>query len=40
MVFTVEEIKNQAIPIAQEYGVTSISLFGSYARGDATKIVM
>ena len=36
MIFTVDEIKTRAIPIAQEYGVQSMSLFGSYARGDAT----
>lgn len=32
--FTIDEIKNRAIPIAKKYGVDSISLFGSYARGD------
>ena len=33
--FTIEEIKNKAIPIAKKYGVKKLSLFGSYARGDA-----
>lgn len=37
MIYTVEEIKTRAIPVAQEYGVQSMSLFGSYARGDATE---
>lgn len=32
--FTFEEIKEKAIPIAKKYGLDSISLFGSYARGD------
>ena len=31
--FTIEEIKNKAIPIAKEYGVESLKLFGSYAKG-------
>lgn len=35
MVFTVDEIKTRTIPIAKQYGVNSMSLFGSYARGDA-----
>lgn len=33
--FTIEEIKNKAVPIAKKYGVKKLSLFGSYARGDA-----
>ena len=28
---TIEEIKQRHIPIAQEYGVDGMSLFGSYA---------
>ena len=36
MIYTVDEIKKMAIPIAREYGVDSMSLFGSYARGEAT----
>lgn len=35
MIYTIEEIKQKAIPIAKEYGVDSMSLFGSYARGEA-----
>ena len=35
MIYTLEEIKEKAIPIAQAYGVDSMSLFGSYARGEA-----
>lgn len=36
MIYTVDEIKTMAIPIAMEYGVNRMSLFGSYARGEAT----
>ncbi len=35
MIYTIEEIKNTAIPIIEEYGVNRLSLFGSYARGEA-----
>ena len=37
MIYTLDEIKQKAIPIAIEYGVNSMSLFGSYARGEATE---
>ena len=36
MVYTIDEIKKRSVPIAKEYGVDSLSLFGSYARGEAT----
>lgn len=36
MVYTIEEIKCIVIPIAKTYGINSISLFGSYAKGQAT----
>lgn len=35
MPYTIDEIKEKAIPIAIRYGVGELSLFGSYARGDA-----
>lgn len=35
MPYTIDEIKMKAIPIAIRYGVDALSLFGSYARGDA-----
>lgn len=35
MPYTIEEIRTKAMPIAIQYGVDSLSLFGSYARGDA-----
>ena len=34
-VYTTEEIKKIVEPIAREYGVKRLSLFGSYARGSA-----
>ncbi|MCR4764175.1 MAG: nucleotidyltransferase domain-containing protein [Lachnospiraceae bacterium] len=35
MCYTVSEIREKAVPIAKEYGIRQMSLFGSYARGDA-----
>lgn len=35
MPYTIDEIREKAIPIAIRYGVDALSLFGSYARGDA-----
>lgn len=35
MLYTIEEIKTKARPIAIRYGVDALSLFGSYARGEA-----
>ena len=37
MVYTNEQIREIAAPIAASYGVKSLSLFGSYARGEAKK---
>lgn len=31
--YTIDDIKKKAIPIAEEYGVKSLKLFGSYAKG-------
>ena len=36
MIYTLDEIKEKTIPIAVKYGVSRMSLFGSYARGEAT----
>ncbi len=36
MVYTIDEIKKISVPIAKEYGVDSLSLFESYAWGEAT----
>ena len=35
MCFTMEEIKQKSIPLAKQYGVKHLGLFGSYARGEA-----
>ena len=34
-IYTIEEIRARAVPIAKKYGVKKFSLFGSYARGEA-----
>ncbi len=34
--YTITEIENKVSPIAEAYGVKRISVFGSYARGEAT----
>ena len=36
-VFSAQEIKHIAAPIAEQYGLGRLSLFGSYARGEATE---
>lgn len=33
--YTIEELRNRIAPIAQQYGVQSVSLFGSYSKGTA-----
>ena len=37
MIYTINQIREIAMPIAASYGVKSLSLFGSYARGEATE---
>ena len=37
MIYTVDEIKRIVEPVAKEYGVKKLSVFGSYARGEATE---
>lgn len=37
MVYSIDEIRTMIVPIAKAYGVRSISLFGSYARGEANE---
>lgn len=37
MVYTIQAIKQLATPIARRYGVEALSLFGSYARGEASE---
>ncbi len=35
MCYTIDEIKHKTTPIAKQYGISKISFFGSYARGEA-----
>ena len=35
-IYTIDEIKAIAYPIARRYGIAALYLFGSYARGEAT----
>ncbi len=35
MRYTINEIKDRTTPIAKAYGIERMSLFGSYARGEA-----
>ena len=37
MVYTIEQIRRIVCPIAAAYGIKSMRLFGSYARGEATE---
>ena len=36
-IYTTDDIKKIIEPIAKEYGVKKLSVFGSYARGEATE---
>ena len=35
-VYSLDEIKAIAVPLARQYGLAALYLFGSYARGEAT----
>ena len=35
MTYTIHDIEQKIIPVAKSYGIESVSLFGSYARGEA-----
>ena len=37
MVYTLEEIKQNVLPLVRKYGIPAIYLFGSYARGEAAE---
>ena len=37
MIYTIDEIKDIAIPIVSEYGIARLGIFGSYARGEANE---
>lgn len=36
-IYTVEEIQKKVRPIAEKYGIDTVWLFGSYARGEANE---
>ena len=33
--YSIDEIRQKVIPVAKKYGIKRLSLFGSYARGEA-----
>jgi len=35
VIYTIDELRNIIVPIAQQHGVKSVSLFGSYSKGSA-----
>ena len=35
MIYTIEEIRNRILPVAEKYKLPAVNLFGSYARGTA-----
>ena len=35
MPYTIDEIRQRTAPLAKQYGISRMSLFGSYARGEA-----
>ena len=35
-IYTIDEIRKKVQPIAEKYKLNKVSLFGSYARGEAT----
>ena len=37
MLHTLADIREKSVPIAVKYGVDRLSLFGSYAKGEATE---
>ncbi|MBR4473661.1 MAG: nucleotidyltransferase domain-containing protein [Oscillospiraceae bacterium] len=37
MIYTMEEIRQRVIPIAEKYDLNAVYLFGSYARNEATE---
>jgi predicted nucleotidyltransferase len=36
VVYTIEQLKEKITPVARKYGLTTVYIFGSYARGEAT----
>lgn len=40
MIYTLDDIEAKIIPIAKQYNISKVYLFGSYARGKKMKIVI
>jgi len=38
MVYTIDQIKEKIVPIAKQYDLSKIYLFGSYARGKGSDL--
>lgn len=36
MIYSLEELKNRIVPVAEKYHLRAVYLFGSYARNEAT----
>jgi len=36
MIYTIEQLKERVIPVAEKYQLRAVYLFGSYAKGEAT----
>jgi predicted nucleotidyltransferase len=36
MCYTLNEIREKTVPVAEAYGIQSLGVFGSYARNEAT----
>ena len=39
MPYTIDEIRKKTAPLAKQYGISKMSLFGSYARGDVDLVI-
>jgi len=37
MIYTIEQLKERIIPVAEKYQLRAVYLFGSYARNEATE---
>ena len=37
MIYTLKELQDRILPIAEKYRIPAMYVFGSYARGDATE---
>ena len=38
MIYTLEEIQRRVLPVIEKYRIPAMSLFGSYARGEASVV--